>query len=293
MTLAIIANPLAGRGLGAKAARLTEQVLTDRKIDFDLIYTKHEGHAIELAQKASKNHELVVALGGDGTIREVLEGTWQSKATLGIIPGGTGNDYARGLNIPRQTIPAIDILLKRHAVNFDLGLENDRVFGVLASVGFPVDVINYVNLNRKRFIKGKPAFLSAVVATIHNLRSIPVRVTIDNRVIEKEVVGVFVMNMPYGGGGMQFTPEAFYGDGSFHILTIDKITRRELAVTLPKIYSGKHVEHPAVSILTGKNIAIESDPEAIMLDGDIFKPRHVQTKIIPAATKVVVAKTPA
>src|SRR5699024_6900101 len=98
MTLAIIANPLAGRGFGAKAARLTEQFLRDKKVDFDLIYTKYEGHAVKLAKQASKNHELVVALGGDGTIREVLEGSWQSKATLGIIPGGTGNDYARGLN---------------------------------------------------------------------------------------------------------------------------------------------------------------------------------------------------
>lgn len=293
MTLAIIANPLAGRGLGAKAARLTQQVLTDKQIDFELIYTKHAGHATELALKASRKHEVVVALGGDGTIREVLEGTWQSEATLGIIPGGTGNDYARGLDIPRETLAAVDLLLTGQKASFDLGLEGERIFGVLASIGFPVDVIDHVNLHRNRFIKGKPAFLSAVVATLHNLRSFPVEIKIDQAVIEKEVIGVFVMNMPFGGGGMRFTPEAFYGDGLFHVLIIEKISRRDLAVTLPKIYAGNHVNHPAVSILTGKEVSIESVPEAIMLDGDIFSPRKVETKILPKAAQVIVAKTSA
>lgn len=292
MTIAIIANPLAGRGRGAKTARLTEQILTDKNIDFELIFTKHEGHAIELANQASKNHEIVAALGGDGTIREVLTGIWESEATLGIIPGGTGNDYARGLNIPRQTAPAIEILLQRHAVDFDLGIEDDRIFGVLASVGFPVDVIDYVNLHREGFLKGKLAFLAAVVATVHNLRSFPVQVTIDGQVLEKTVLGLFVMNMPYGGGGMQFTPNAFYGDGLFNVLIIEKVTRTELAITLPKIYSGKHVDHPAVTILTGQEVTVESDPEAIMLDGDIFPARKFHTKILPKATRVLVAKTP-
>lgn len=292
MTIAIIANPLAGRGRGANTARLAEQILTDKNIDFELIFTKHEGHAIELASQASKNHEIVAALGGDGTIREVLTGIWESEAALGIIPGGTGNDYARGLNIPRQTAPAIEVLLQRHAVDFDLGIENDRIFGVLASVGFPVDVIDYVNLHRDGFLKGKLAFLAAVVATVHNLRSFPVKVTIDGQVLEKTVLGLFVMNMPYGGGGMQFTPNAFYGDGLFNVLIIEKVTRTELAITLPKIYSGKHVDHPAVTILTGQEVTVESDPEAIMLDGDIFPARKLHTRILPKATRVLVAKTP-
>lgn len=292
MSIAIIANPLAGRGRGAKTAQLAEQILSDQKVDFQLIYTEYEGHAIELASKASSDHETVVALGGDGTIREVLAGIWQSNVSLGIIPGGTGNDYARGLNIPRQTAPAIEVLLQRNAVDFDIGLEGDQVFGVLASIGFPVDVIEYVNQHRDGLIKGQLAFLSAVIATIRNLKSFPVRVTIDGQVLEKNTVGIFVMNMPFGGGGMQFTPNAFYGDGLFNILIVEDITRTDLALTLPKIYSGKHVGHPAVTILTGREVEVESDPKAIMLDGDIFPARKVQTKLLPKATKVLVKKTP-
>ena len=292
MSIAIIANPLAGRGRGAKTALLAEQILTDQAVDFQLIYTNYEGHAIELASKASRNHEIVVALGGDGTIREVLTGTWESKATLGIIPGGTGNDYARGLSISRQTASAIDVLLCGNAVDFDIGLEDDRVFGVLASIGFPVDVIEYVNHQRDGFLKGKPAFLAAVAATVRNLKSFPVRINIDGQIIEKTVIGLFVMNMPFGGGGMKFTPDAFYGDGFFNLLIVEDVTRTDLALTLPKIYSGKHIGHPAVTILTGREILVESDPHPIMLDGDIFPARPVHTKILPKATKVLVAKTP-
>src|SRR5690554_2494985 len=124
MSIAIIANPLAGRGRGQNTAQLTKKILTNQNIDFQLLFSEYAGHAIELAEKASEKHEVVVALGGDGTIREVLEGTWQKAGTLGIIPAGTGNDYTRGLGIPRETGPAIEVLLEGNTTRFDVGMEN-------------------------------------------------------------------------------------------------------------------------------------------------------------------------
>ena len=165
MSVAIIANPLAGRGRGQKAARLVEELLAARNADFQLLYTEYAGHAIELARTASAKHHVVAALGGDGTIREVLAGAWQSSAAIGIIPGGTGNDYARGLGIPRQVGPAVQILLEGHTGLFDVGMESDRVFGQMACIGFPVDVLHHVNNNRDGFWKGSAAFLAGVVAT--------------------------------------------------------------------------------------------------------------------------------
>lgn len=292
MSVAIIANPLAGRGRGQKAARLVEELLAARNADFQLLYTEYAGHAIELARTASAKHHVVAALGGDGTIREVLAGAWQSSAAIGIIPGGTGNDYARGLGIPRQVGPAVQILLEGHTGLFDVGMESDRVFGQMACIGFPVDVLHHVNNNRDGFWKGSAAFLAGVVATIRNLRAYPVRITIDGKVLEKNVIAVSAMNMPYAGGGMKFTPDARHDSGCFQVLIIETITKMDLAVTLPKIYSGRHITHPAVSILTGRDVKIDGATLPIMLDGDIFPSRPLQVKIIPQATRLLIPKAP-
>lgn len=293
MSIAIIANPLAGRGRGQKTAQLTKKILTNQNIDFQLLFSEYAGHAIELAEKASEKHEVVVALGGDGTIREVLEGTWQKAGTLGIIPAGTGNDYTRGLGIPRETGPAIEVLLEGNTTRFDVGMENDRVFGQMTSIGFSVDVIDYVNKHRDGIWKGSIAFLAGIVATLRDLRTYPIRITIDGKTFEKDVVAVFSMNMPYGGGGMQFIPDARYDSGLLHVLLIEHLSKMSLGITLPKIYSGKHLTHPAVTVLTGRDIQIESKPLPLMIDGDIFPPRTFNTKIIPQAKSVLVPKTPA
>ncbi len=293
MSVAIVANPLAGRGRGQKTAQLAKEVLQAHNMDFQLMYTEYPGHAIELAHRASKNHPVVVALGGDGTIREVLEGTWQSPATLGIIPGGTGNDYARGLGIPHETKQAIEVLLHGKDTLFDVGFENDLIFGQMASIGFSVDVLEYVNTHRDGIWKGSAAFLAGVVATIRHLKSVPVQITVDGEVMEREIIALFALNMPYGGGGMKFAPEARYDSGHFHLLFIEAIGRLDLAFTLPKIYTGKHITHPAVHIVTGKEITVYGDPLPIMVDGDIFRPRPFHTKIVPQAVRVRIPKTPA
>ncbi len=292
MSMAIIANPVSGRGRGVKIAEQTKQILLTKKIDFELLFTQYPGQAIDLAYNASTKHETIVALGGDGTIREVLEGAWQSESTLGIIPSGTGNDYARGLRIPRKTNAAIETLLANNSVPFDVCLKNKLVFGVLSSIGFPVDVIQHVNDNRQGFWKGQLAFLTSVISTVRHLKSYPVRITIDGQVFEKEVIGLFAMNMPYGGGGMMFTPGASYNDGVMRLLTIDTVSKLDLSITLPKVYFGKHTSHHAVSILAGKEIKVESDPLAIMLDGDVFPPLSFNAKIMPGATRIIVPKSP-
>lgn len=292
MSIAIIANPLAGRGRGKRTAQLAQELLTEKKADFEILYTQHEGQAVELAERAAERHRVVAALGGDGTIREVLAGTWQKQVTVGVIPGGTGNDYARGLGIPRETPAAVEVLLNGQPAAMDLGLEQDQIFGQLACIGFPVDVILHVNAHRDGLFKGSAAFLAGVVATISHLRTYPVRITIDGKAMERNVVGIFVMNMPFGGGGMMFAPQARFDDELFHLLVIERVSKLDLALTLPKIYSGNHLSHPAVSLLTGKDVRIEGDPLPIMLDGDIFPARPIHAQIMPQAAQVLIPKNP-
>src|SRR5690554_2771507 len=292
MSVAIIANPAAGRGRGRRVAHLVEDMLKDKAVDFELLYTTSHRHGIELAQRASEKHEVVAALGGDGTIGEVLEGIYQSKSTLGVIPGGTGNDYARGLGLPRNPKEALDVVLGGVPTPIDVGIETDKVFGVLASIGFPVTVLEHTNANRDGFWKGPMAILASVAHTLKHLQSYPVKITLDDQVLEREVLGIMVMNMPFGGGGMKFAPEARYDDGYFTVVVVDSVSKWELAKTLPKLYKGGHVNHPAVIMLKARNLKFECEPLPKMFDGDICSTTPFAAHIKPKAAKVMLAKKP-
>ncbi|NLJ79758.1 MAG: diacylglycerol kinase family lipid kinase [Firmicutes bacterium] len=288
MSIAIIVNPLAGRGRGAKTADLAQQILKEQNVDFELTYTKNPEHAVELAAKASRNHEVIAALGGDGTTREVLEGMWKTSSVLGIIPGGTGNDYARSLRIPLQTKQALEVLKKASTVPLDVGLAGERIFGVLCSIGFPVDVIEHVNAHRRGLLKGSLAILAGVASTIRHLKTHPVQITVDGTAFKKQIAGLFVMNMPYGGGGLKFTPEAKPNNKVFHVFILDQVSRIDLALTLPKVYSGRHLPHPAITIVEGEQVEVESGQLPIMLDGDVFQMGTLRARIAPHATRVIV-----
>ncbi len=292
MSLAIVANPIAGRGRGQRVAHLVEDILKDKAVDFEILYTNAHRHGIELAEKASRNHEVVAALGGDGTVGEVLEGILHSKSVLGIIPGGTGNDYSRGLGLPRSPAEALDVVLNGTPTAIDVGVETDKVFGVLAGIGFPVTVIEHTNTHRDGPLKGPLAILASVFYTLSHLQTYPVRITLDDEVIEQDVVGIMVMNMPYGGGGLMFAPDARYDDGHLTVCIIGALSKLDLAVTLPKVYFGRHIGHPKLTMARVKRVKFECEPLPKMFDGDLWAKTPFSAHVRPLAARVMLPKKP-
>lgn len=292
MSVAIIANPAAGRGRGQRVAHIVEDILTAKAVDFELIYTKKHRHAIELAEKASRKHEIVAAIGGDGTVGEVLEGILESDSILGIIPGGTGNDYSRGLGLPRQTAQAVETVLEGTPTFIDVGIEQHKVFGVLAGIGFPVTVIEHTNMHRDSPLKGPLAILASVGYTLKNLRTYRVQITLDDDVFEQDVAGILVMNMRYGGGGLMFAPDARYDDGYFTVVIIGAVGKWELATTLPKVYFGRHVGHPKVKLIQAKRVKFDCEPLPKMYDGDLWSQTPFAAQIRPQAARVMLPKSP-
>lgn len=287
MSIAIIANPLAGRGRGKRVAELVTTTLKAKNADFELVYTRFHRDAVDIASRLKEKHEVIAALGGDGTISEVLEGIWDSKAVLGIIPSGTGNDYARGLQLPLQPLPALEVLLQGTPRPMDVGVEKDKIFGVLASIGFPVSVIAHVNAQRDGWLKGPLAIMASVWKTIKDLEAFDITVHMDGQILHRRVVGVLAMNMPYGGGGLKFAPEARFNDGDLSVVIVKEVTKFELLTTLPKVYSGKHVGHPAIEIIRGRKILIESEPLPKMFDGDLKGDTPLDVQIHPGAARVI------
>ncbi|MDI9419168.1 MAG: diacylglycerol kinase family lipid kinase [Bacillota bacterium] len=292
MSVAIIANPSAGRGRGQLVINKIAGVIRERRLDCELITTTGPGHAVESAAKASRSHEIVAALGGDGTINEVAAGIWETEAKLGIIPGGTGNDYARGLGLPREPGAALDVILTGKTAKMDVVREKDRIFCVVSTIGFPSTVLEYVNDRCDSWIKGSPVFLAGVFHTIRHLQCYRAQISIDDAKIETDVVGVVLMNMPWGGGGLKFAPAARYDDGMISVVIVKSIGRWGLMRALPSVYFGKHVNHPRVEILQGKKVCVETDvPLSKSFDGDLEGVTPYQAEIHPKAVSVIVSSS--
>jgi diacylglycerol kinase (ATP) len=268
MIFKVIANPVAGRGRTKAALPNLELELNNLGIAYELYLTKEPGHASILAKQA-EGYNGIIAVGGDGTINEIVNGMPKNKP-LCIVPLGTGNDLARSLNIPFG-IESLKTLVSGNIVKIDLGIEQDGVFACSVALGLATDVMLKVNANRNhRLIRGSLAINLSIVSSAFSLKPLKLRIKADNKVREVESILTYVMNTPYTGGGLFLAPGANATDGLLDVVIVNDIRGWELLKMLPKVYSGKHVNHPKVEFLKAKNVTIESlEPAEKMCDGEI------------------------
>lgn len=285
----IIVNPRAGRGRSLRVLDTAQQALAQTSWRWDVVVTKAPGHATELAGEAAREGvPLVVAIGGDGTVNEVVQGIVGTDTSLAIIPGGTGNDHARSLQIPLAPAKATALLWQGKTIHMDIGKERDRHFGCLVSIGFPVDVIDHTN-KKPRFLGGSLAILNSVWQTLRELRFHEVTLILDNRRFSALTCGVFVLNTPSVGGGLRFSPTANVTDGLLDVVVIGEITPMELLFNLPKVYVGKHLNHRAFSLYRCQSARIETaQPLPKMFDGEVIGHTPVEAFLQPRALRVVV-----
>ena len=285
----IIVNPTAGRGRSLRALGVTQKVLNRASWKWEVQLTRAPGHATELAsQAAAQGIPLVAAIGGDGTVNEVIQGIAGTETALAVIPGGTGNDHARSLGIPLAPTKAATLLWQGKIINMDIGKERDRHFGCLVSIGFPVDVIHHTN-HKSRFLGGSLAILSSVWQTLQDLCFHEVTLTLDDHRFSVLTCGIFVLNTPSVGGGLRFSPTADVTDGLFDVVVIGKLTRVELLCNLPKVYVGRHLNHRAFSLYRCRSVRIETaKPLPKMFDGEIIGYTPVEAFLQPQALRIVV-----
>ncbi|NMB46760.1 MAG: diacylglycerol kinase family lipid kinase [Firmicutes bacterium] len=285
----IIINPKAGRGRSLRVLNMTQRLLAQAGWRYEIELTRAPGHATEIARAiAAKQSPLVAVIGGDGTINEVIQGITGTDTSLAIIPGGTGNDHARSLGIPLTPAKAVALLWEGKTINMDIGKERDRHFGCLVSIGFPVDVIDHTN-KKRRFFGGSLAILSSVWQTLQDLRFHEVALTLDEHRFTVLTCGIFVLNTPSVGGGLRFSPNADMTDGLLDVVVIGKVSPMELLYNLPKVYLGKHLNHPAFRLYRCRNVRIETaQPLPKMFDGEVIGYTPVEAFLQPGALQVVV-----
>lgn len=291
--IGFIVNPTAGRGRGR---RLWESFASTLSVfgESTVWYSERPGHATELARAAADaGYQRVGAVGGDGTLAEVVNGLVGTDTALGIVPGGTGNDFVRGLGVPLEMKSAAELLFTGETRKVDLGkIESGPYFINVAGVGFDAEVARTVN-SYPKYLGGTIPYLAGIATTLWRYKPYPVEIELDGTVLRRDIFLVAIGNASSYGGGMKICPDAKIDDGLFSVCIGSDIGRLEVLRLVPSIYSGGHVGHPKVEILTAKHIEIRSPhPVPGMADGELVGAVPLAYDILPGALDLVLPDGP-
>jgi diacylglycerol kinase (ATP) len=303
MKTQLIINPTSARGKMRERWRAIEATLRAENFVFDFAFTERPWHTVELTRAAlAAGSDLVVAVGGDGTLNEVVNGMFDTNGTpinpsaaLGIIPSGTGGDFARTAGIPRDPLSAARHLARATQTRpLDIGemiYERDakamrRFFVNVAGMGFDAEVIEHTERGGKRG-GGTIPYYSALVTTIWRYRNKQVVVRMDDQRIEGRMNSVVVCNGKFFGGGMQIGPNATLDDGLFHVIILGDLGRLEVMLNTPRLYNGTILEHPKVSEYRARTVVIEAKQRMLIeADGEFIGPGPATFRIQPAAVQL-------
>lgn len=297
----LIVNPIAGAGRTFKKWPYISDLLKSIGLRFEHDITEAPKHAIELAKAAvRKGYELVVCVGGDGTINEVVNGLYDSGAitdvTLGIISTGTGSDYIRTIGIPPRYEDACQRLLNPTKLQVDIGVveyasnsaQVKRLFVNFAGLGFDAEVVRATSQKYKA-LGGMPAYLLGLLTTLLCYKNRDVTLTLDGQVQEKRVCSAIISNGKYGGGSMFVAPDADLTDGLFDVVTIDDLSKPDLLWSLPRIYKGTHLTHPKVTVTRAREVEIETRQRIFLqADGEFLGEAPARFSLLPSALNIAV-----
>lgn len=289
MKIRTIVNPVAGKGKTRGIISEVKESLEKAVDEVDLVQTSKPGDGYRLSRQAARgDFDRVVAVGGDGTVREVASGLVGTGTKLAIVPSGMGNDLARSLGVPKDVKKASSIVSTENFRRIDLGRVEEQYFSVLG-LGFPVEVMELVNRGENNMLPGPGYFLVSIMRVVFRMKPFGVRLEVDGDGYEDRALAVFVMNPPYTGGGLKLSPGARMDDGLLDVVVIGNAGKRELLGQLPRVYRGEHLDHPKVHLFRGKSVRVETEEELrVELDGDLLTDTPVSTEVVPDALGVVV-----
>ncbi|MCS7217508.1 MAG: diacylglycerol kinase family lipid kinase [Thermus sp.] len=283
----VIVNPAAGRG---KVGRLSGAILqAARKKGARAFLTEGPGHATELAQSAPEGAR-VVAVGGDGTVHEVLKGLAGTDKVLGVVPIGSGNDFARMLGLRGFPWPeALERALLAPEEAIDLGLVNGEPFGASLGVGFDALVAKKA-FAAPPFLRGMPRYLYALFGVLKDLRLPEGRVWVDGEEVHRgPLLLLAAMNGPAYGGGIPIAPMADPRDGLLSVVLARAFTRPGVVLILPRLLLGRHLSHPQVVAYAGREVKVAfPHPVPAHADGELLPEAALyRAEVRPLGLKVV------
>ena len=302
--LVLIANPNAGRGTVDKALPRIEGVLNQANLGYRIVRTTHPGHATEAARQALRDGErYLVAVGGDGTVHEVVNGMVSgggpaaADAVLGVVAAGSGCDFVRSFGLPPDAEQAAGRLAGDRVRPIDVGtvtytdqgVVKTRCFVNIAEVGLGGAVVaKAAGLNGIGRFLGGARYAAGFWLTLPRFRPATVRLDANGQYRAWRAFNVVVANCRFYGGGMQISPNSDPCDCLLDVLVMTG-PKSDSFTTLPKVYSGAHLPHRNIAELRAAQLSIEAEPDfPVEADGELLGTTPVSFGIIPAAIRLKV-----
>ena len=277
----LLINPKSGSGRGNKVGKLVKQELKAfgiQYLDVSAGSAQQSQENLKSRLRGSQKFEGLFLIGGDGTVNLAVQELVGSGLGMALIPAGTGNDFARTLNLklknPEQLIK--HYLSSRPSL-IDVGKVGDKYFVDVLSTGFDSMVNERANAMKK--IKGRAKYNISMLLVLSTFNPKSYRFSIDGFSFESKAMLIAVSNGICYGGGMKVTPDAKIDDGLFDILILSPVSKLEFLKVFPKVFFGKHTTHPAVKISRGRSVEIDSDAVAYA-DGERVGPLPVKARVI-------------
>lgn len=299
-----IVNPNSRSGLGRQIWAEMEPYIQKAGIGYTVLLTKYQGHATQKVREltSDQNEHTLVVLGGDGTVNEVINGICDfTKVTLGYIPTGSSNDFARGFHMQTDPLNALTQILQPTDYQYmDIGALSyrgkKRNFAVSAGIGFDAAICHQAVVSKLKVLLnklklGKLTYVGIALNRLFFSVPKPMSICLDHDQVYTFDAAYFtaVMNHPYEGGGFKFCPDAKPGDGSLDIIVISNIPKWKILLLLPTAFWGKHIFCKGVHTYSCKHISIAAARALpVHTDGEpLFLQQEVQASIEPKQLKII------
>jgi YegS/Rv2252/BmrU family lipid kinase len=283
----LIVNPSSGAGRGAELLPEVERQMRARRLEFGTVVTGSLEHGIREARAATQRGELPVVISGDGLIGQIGGALAGTGATMGIVPGGRGNDFARVLGISDQPAEAVALLAQRPTRKVDVGEVNGRRFLGIASIGFE-SIANRV-ANETDRLRGELVYLYAGLRTLAGWKAARFTITLDReRTFSYAGYSVQVANSRAFGGGFFIAPKAELDDGLFDVVSVAHSGKLRFLAGMPKARKGTHIEEERVKVVRAADVQVTADREfAVYADGEHLADLPARLKVLGGALTVI------
>lgn len=284
-----IVNPIAGKGKSMELIPKIKESFDRDEIDYDIRITEDRGHGEAIAKEAvDKGYTHIISVGGDGTAYEIINGIGSGNAILGILPSGTGNDFARMVKTPKDYDEILKCFKVSKTKRIDVGKVNNRYFLNYSSAGIDAEIVKETE-GIKKYISGPSAYILGVFKTLIKYKNKEVEILIDGKKIRRNIELIAVGNGKYYGGGMKINPTADFEDGLLDICIVSKMNKLKFALLFSTVFKGKHTKFKEVEILRGKEVKIYGDDSLLLnADGDMIGNIPAEIEVQKESVEVIV-----
>lgn len=283
-----VVNPIAGTGSGAREFEKVRMIMDAANADYGCAVSEYPGQAVELTKQAlSCGEKRIVAVGGDGTLREVAGAMVGSGAALGLIPCGTGNDFARAVNIPQDTEEAVKILLNNAPRPIDAGSVNGEYFFNVAGFGFDTDVVKYTDKFKKK-LNGNLPYMLGILQTLLHLAPRKMTVKYEEGEFTRKALLICAANGTHFAGGMNLAPNSQQDDGMLDVCILHDIGVFAFLLLLPKFKKGKHLNSRHFTFLRTARMQVTTELNCeVQLDGELAGGTPAEFLALPGALQMI------